>query len=89
MHIVAFFSCRITRWEDAVKIGNANFNRELNNVQQKRILKKMGWMITLKLAKDQASPWWWHMSITLALRRLRKEELEFRASLVCTRLSEK
>lgn len=49
----------------------------------------MGWMITLKLAKDQASPWWWHMSITLALRRLKEEELEFRASLVCTRLSEK
>lgn len=39
MHIVVFFSCRITRWEDAAKIGNANFNRELNNVQQKRILK--------------------------------------------------
>lgn len=87
MHIVAFFSCRNIRWEDAAKIRNANLNRELNN-SQKRI-KKMGWMLTLKLAKDQASPWWWPMSITLALRRVREEELEFRASLVCTRLSEK
>lgn len=88
MHIVAFFSCRNTRWEDAAKIGNANFNRESNNSQQKRI-KKNGLDDNTGLAKDQASPWWWHMSITLALKRLREEELEFRASLVCTRLSEK
>lgn len=87
MHIIAFSSCTKIRWEDAGKIGDANFNRTGQFTTKEN--KKLGWMITMKLVKDQGSLLWWHMSITLAPRRLREEELEFRANLVCTRLSEK